>query len=78
MLDPPVLLADEDTVSNYRTSRTSRFEDTTDRPDRLDRLDREVVGLTKKLEAEVAARRKLQDILVNSGLSLPPDALLPD
>jgi len=81
MLDPPVLLADEDTVSNYRISRTSRFEDTTDRPDRpdrLDRLDREVVSLTKKLEAEVAARRKLQDILVNSGLSLPPDALLPD
>merc|ERR1719369_1134733 len=53
MLDPPVLLADEDTISY---SRISRSEDTTDKPDKLDKidkLDREVAALAKKLEQEV-------------------------
>ena len=48
------------------------------RQDRLDRFEQELANITKKLEQETAARIKLQEIIRNSGLSLPPDMALPE
>ena len=50
------------------SSFASCYEDT-----RVERLEREMMTLTKRLDSEIQTRRKLQDILSQSGISLPAD-----
>jgi len=45
---------------------------------RMERLERDVLGLTRRLETEVQTRRKLQDILMQSGMNLPAELNLQD
>jgi len=82
MLDLPVLLADDDSHrGSVLSSRTlpSRMEDsimdcsTTNRLDRMDKFEVDLNNITKKLEQETAARIKLQEIIRNAGLTVPPD-----
>ena len=40
---------------------------------RMDRLEREVASLTRRLEQEERARRRLQEILGNTGVTIPLD-----
>ena len=40
---------------------------------RMEKLEKDVLLLTRRLEAEVDTRRKLQDILMQSGINLPAD-----
>merc|ERR1719369_2227277 len=76
MLDPPVLLVEDKAGS----ARSSRLEELTGEKhvDRFEKLGQDVAALAKRLEAETAARRKLQEILVSSGISIPHDTTLPD
>jgi len=45
---------------------------------KVDRLDREVATLARKLEQETQARKKLQEILMQSGVSIPAELNLQD
>jgi len=45
---------------------------------RVERLEREVGSLAGKLEGEIQHRRRLQEILAQSGISLPGDLALED
>ena len=54
------------------SSFASCYEDT-----RVERLEREMMSLTKRLDSEIQTRRKLQDILSQSGINLPADLNLP-
>lgn len=45
---------------------------------KVDRLDREVATLARKLEQETQARKKLQEILMQSGMSIPAELNLQD
>jgi len=45
---------------------------------RMEKLEKDVLLLTRRLEAEVDTRRKLQDILMQSGINLPADLNLQD
>ena len=40
---------------------------------KVDRLDREVATLARKLDQETQARKKLQEILMQSGISIPAE-----
>jgi hypothetical protein len=40
---------------------------------RVDRLEREVGGLSRRLDQEEKARRRLQELLSQAGISLPPE-----
>jgi len=40
---------------------------------RVDRLEREVGGLARRLDQEEKARRRLQELLTQAGITLPPD-----
>ena len=50
------------------SSFASCFDET-----RMERLEKEMTGLTKKLDSEIQTRRRLQEILIQSGISLPPE-----
>ena len=54
-------------------SAASAFEDT-----RVERLEKEVSSLSGKLDSEIQHRRRLQEILAQSGISLPSDLGLED
>lgn len=54
-------------------SAASTLDDT-----RVERLEREVGSLAGKLESEIQHRRRLQEILAQSGISLPSDLALED
>jgi hypothetical protein len=45
---------------------------------KLERLEKEMHTMGRKLEQETLARRKLQEILLQAGLSLPGDVAFPD
>ena len=45
---------------------------------RVERLEREVGNLAGRLESEIQHRRRLQEILAQSGISLPSDLALED
>jgi len=78
------MLVDDD--SSHRgsvlSSRTlpSRMEDSfgDGRLDRFDRFEQELANISKKLEQETIARIKLQEIIKNSGISLPAEMTLPE
>ena len=59
---------------------TSSFVSATSAPDdsRVERLEREVSSLAGKLDSEIRHRRRLQEILAKSGISLPGDLGLED
>ena len=40
---------------------------------KVDRLDRDVATLARKLEQETQSRKKLQEILMQSGISIPAE-----
>merc|ERR1711862_1070792 len=87
MLDstPLLTLADEaDTLEDSRYSVVNKsnvskkssatsFASSEDREvvTKVDRLEREVTTLAKKLDQETQARKKLQEILMQSGVSIP-------
>jgi len=39
----------------------------------VDRLEKDVATLSKRLDQEERARKRLQELLSSSGISLPPD-----
>ena len=41
--------------------------------DKVERLEREMTGISRRLDQEVAARKKLQDVLIQAGVNLPTD-----
>jgi len=83
MLDStPYLSLADDTQSNLNrfqmskksiSSVTSSVEEA-----RMEKLEKDVLVLTRRLETEVQTRRKLQDILSQSGINLPADLNLQD
>ena len=52
------------------SSFVSAYDDT-----RVERLEREVTGLAKRLESEIQTRKKLQEILNQSGIKVPSEIL---
>ena len=42
---------------------------------RVERLEKEVTGLARRLESEIQTRKKLQEILNQSGIKVPSDIL---
>jgi len=72
----PLSLADESgtledsftSAASVAPSRTSRAAE-----DRVERLERDVVALTRRLEMEEKARRRLQEVIHLSGINLPLD-----
>ena len=51
-------------------SFVSAYDDT-----RVERLEKEVTGLAKRLESEIQTRKKLQEILNQSGIKVPSENL---
>ena len=45
---------------------------------RLDKLEREVLSLNRRLEQETQSRKKLQELIQESGLNLPQDISIPE
>ena len=68
MLDSsaPLSLADE--PSGLEDSFSSAVSTT-----RVDRLEKEVVGLARRLDLEEKARKRLQELVREAGISLPSD-----
>jgi len=62
----PLSLADE--PSGLEDSFISATSST-----RVDRLEKDVATLTKRLDQEERARKRLQELLSSSGISLPQD-----
>ena len=52
------------------SSFVSAYDDT-----RVERLEKEVTGLARRLESEIQTRKKLQEILNQSGIKVPSDTL---
>lgn len=52
------------------SSFVSAYDDT-----RVERLEKEVTGLAKRLESEIQTRKKLQEILNQSGIKVPSEIL---
>ena len=78
MLDStPYLSLADDTQAGLTRSQTSKKSigslTSTVEEARIERLERDVLGLTRRLESEVQTRRKLQEILSQSGINLPSD-----
>ena len=66
MYDPAPFLSLVDASSELEMSSVSATTSvTSNRYDRLEKLEREVVNLTRRLDEEAAARRKLQDTLAD-------------
>ena len=42
---------------------------------RVERLEKEVAGLAKRLESEILRRKRLQEILTQSGIKVPSESL---
>ncbi len=45
---------------------------------KLERLEKDMLAMSRRLEQETLARRKLQEILLQAGLSIPGDVAFPD
>ena len=60
-------------VSNSTSVISNRHE-----VSRLDKLEREVLSLNRRLELETQSRKKLQDLIKESGINLPQDLSLPE
>merc|ERR1719462_1198904 len=80
MLDStPYLSLADDTQSNLNRFQMSNSSVTSSVEEaRMEKLERDVLVLTRRLETEVQTRRKLQDILSQSGINLPADLNLQD
>lgn len=62
----PLSLADES--STMEESFSSAISSS-----RMERLEREVGGLARRLDQEEKSRKRLQDLMVQAGIALPPD-----
>ena len=85
MFDSIPLLSLADEAETEVTSRSSERHVATHASDnnaahaqKLERLEKEMTAMGRRLEQETLARRKLQEILLQAGLSLPGDAAFPD
>ena len=81
MFDSIPLLSLADEAETEVTSRSSERHVAThasDNAQKLERLEKEMTAMGRRLEQETLARRKLQEILLQAGLSLPGDAAFPD
>ena len=75
MLDssPYLSLADDNLSRSQMSKKSSSSVSSSVEEARMERLERDVLGLTRRLETEVQTRRKLQDILMQSGINLPAE-----
>lgn len=77
---PLLSLADEPEteVVSRPSDRHVATSDNAAHAQKLERLEKEMLAMGRKLEQETLARRKLQEILLHAGLSLPGDVAFPD
>ena len=80
MLDssPYRSLADDNLSRSQMSKKSSSSVSSSVEEARMEKLEKDVLLLTRRLEAEVDTRRKLQDILMQSGINLPADLNLQD
>jgi hypothetical protein len=78
---PMLSLADEaetEVVSSRSSERHAAADKNTAYAQKVERLEKDMLTLGRRLEQETQARRKLQEILLQAGLSLPGDVAFPD
>ena len=81
---PLLSLADEAETETTATGRSERkmaatvSDGNAAQAQKLERLEKDMLALGRRLEQETLARRKLQEILLQAGLSIPGDVAFPD
>jgi hypothetical protein len=77
---PLLSLADEaeTEVAASRSERLTVSEGNAAYAQKLERLEKDMLAMGRRLEQETLARRKLQEILLQAGLSIPGDVAFPD
>jgi hypothetical protein len=77
---PLLSLADEaeTEVVASRSERKTVSEGNAAYAQKLERLEKDMLAMSRRLEQETLARRKLQEILLQAGLSIPGDVAFPD
>lgn len=80
MLDstPFLSLVDDSEMEISSFSNTTSVNASRQDGSRLEKLEREVLNLSRRLEQESQARRKLQEILLETGIKLPAEVSLPE
>jgi hypothetical protein len=77
---PLLSLADEaeTEVAASRSERKTASDGNAAYAQKLERLEKDMLAMGRRLEQETLARRKLQEILLQAGLSIPGDVAFPD
>jgi hypothetical protein len=77
---PLLSLADEaeTEVAASRSERKTVSDGNAAYAQKLERLEKDMLAMSRRLEQETLARRKLQEILLQAGLSIPGDVAFPD
>jgi hypothetical protein len=77
---PWLSLADEaeTEVATSRSERKAVSDGNAAYAQKLERLEKDMLAMGRRLEQETLARRKLQEILLQAGLSIPGDVAFPD